>query len=154
MWLVVALALAADPPAPAAPAAPPPATAAPADAPRGGAALRRTCEGAQLCEGRCIPWSEACSATLRDSVNAQAALARKAELAAIVCAPSPFDPAAQPASIEAEILTQAAAGFLCDSERRNDPEACDPDPATRDVPPPRPVTRPPICQQAPPIPKK
>ncbi len=135
MWML-ALALAADPvPAPIAPAA-----------------LRAACPaGQQRCVDRCVPWSEPCAANVRESVAEMSRAAQEASLATVVCGPSPVAPTPPPATVDQQILLSAAAGLLCGTEQRGgNPEACQPDPAERDILAPPPVTATPTCGAAPP----
>ena len=129
MLLLLSFAFAADPPTPP--------VAATADA------LRRTCDNAQLCDGRCIPWSETCAATVRARVEVMKQEASDAQRIAIICAATPRASSEPNAPVRA--VTAHNAFTLCTGERQNELENCKQDPTGRDLMPDAPTSRPPPC---------
>lgn len=136
MWLLLAVALAADPPpagvpataAPAAtstmgaatPAAGAPSAVGPRTAaeagPRVAPAVRRACDHGQLCDGRCIPWTEPCAAAVRESVAVLIEADRVEARNAALCEPAPGLPAPPPTDPGLAMLRDSVLVTLCEAD--------------------------------------
>jgi hypothetical protein len=141
LLLALQLALAADPPAPPPAASPGGVT--------GTDALRRTCASAQLCDGKCIPWSDTCASTVRAQVETLQKADSDAQRVAIICAAAP-GPSSAPVDTAVHGVQAASAFSLCTGEKGNEIENCKQDPTGRDLLPEAPTSKGSPCGEAPP----
>lgn len=144
MWLL-AFALAAAPPAPDEVAA----GAAPTASPRSIPELRRTCEQGQLCDGRCIPWTDTCPTTVRASLAGLEHDKEDASLRATVCGPAPAPPPPPPADPGVTMAFQTLGGIVCGVTALAAGTYCNPFEPTSALPYPPPPPADPPCGEPP-----
>ncbi|MDP2305884.1 MAG: hypothetical protein Q8P18_07630 [Pseudomonadota bacterium] len=138
MWLLVSLALAADPPVPAGPAATTP-LATLATPPL------LVCEGTQRCDDRCIPWASTCPSVLADTVKESIREDQEQLLLTTLCTGSPHraQRPKTPETIAALAIAESAVASIGD--RRTSIADARALPSEWPSAPPPPVSAPPPC---------
>ena len=103
----------------------------------------------QRCGERCIPWNQACPASVQHALTDMAEADRQRALAAALCGAPPAEPKPAAATVDQQILLSTAVGILCSAEQATNPEACRQD--AQGLPTPVDVPRPSKCGELPPV---